>query len=326
MMNRRDFLNSSIAAGLAAASPFAFAQARYPDQPIKWIVPYPPGGGTDNLARALAESMRVPLGQPIVIDNRPGGATNVAAEFVAHAKPDGYTIMSADNALLFFNEHLFKRLPFDPVKDFTYIGAIGKFPLVLVVHPSFPAQNFQQFLAYVKAHPGQVNYASVGLGSPHHLAMELFKNRTGTFITHIPYRGAAPAMQDVMAGQVPVMFMDLASGLGIIKSGKVRPLAVGSPQRAASLPDVPTLDELGVKNVEVFALQGLVGPAGMPAPVVSRLNQELNKALTDPALLKRFADFGLETMRLSPEQFKALARSESARWAPVIRAAHVTLD
>lgn len=324
-MNRRQLL-TTLAAAAALGSPFASAQGQYPDQIIKWIVPYPAGGGTDNLARSLAETMRPALGQQVVIDNRPGAATNIGAEVVARSKPDGYTIMSADNALMFFNEHLFRKLPFSPEKDFTYVGAIGKFPLLLVVHPSFPAQNFKEFLAYVKANPGKASYASVGNGSPHHLAMELFKNRTGTFITHIPYRGAAPAMQDVMGGQVPVMFLDLASGLSHIKAGKVRALAIGSPARSAVVPEVPTLAELGVKNAEVFALQGVLGPAGMPAPVVARLNQELNKALADPAVLKRFGEFGFEPVRVSPEQFKALARAEAQRWAPVIRGANVTLD
>lgn len=325
-MQRRHFLTAAGAAAAGCAPFFAHAQAPYPDQPIKWVVPYPAGGGTDNLARALGEAMRAGLGQPVLIENRPGAATNIGADYVARAKPDGYTVMSADNALLFFNEHLFKKLPFHPEKDFTYIGGIGRFPLMLVVHPSFPAQNFKEFLAYVKANPGKVSYASVGNGSPHHLAMELFKNRTGTFMTHIPYRGAAPAMQDVMGGQVPVMFLDLAAGLSVIKSGKVRALAVGSDMRVAALPDVPTLAEAGVKNAEVYALQGMVGPQGIPAPIVARLNQELNKALSDQAVLKKFTDFGFEPLRMSPEQFKALARSESARWAPVIRAANVTLD
>lgn len=323
-MNRRHAFAAIAAA--AAFSPLAHAQALYPDQAIKWVVPYPAGGGTDNLARALAESMRQHLSQPVVVENRPGAATNIGGEFVARSKPDGHTFMSADNALMFFNENLFKKLPFSPEKDFTYIGAIGRFPLLLVVHPSFPAQNFKEFLAYVKANPGKVSYASVGNGSPHHLAMELFKNRTGTFITHIPYRGAAPAMQDLMGGQIPVMFLDLASGLSIIKSGRVRALAVGSKERAAAMPDVPTLAELGVANAEVFALQGVLGPAGMPTPVVARINQELNKALGDEAVLKKFTDFGFEPLRLTPEQFRTLARSEAGRWAPVIRAANVTLD
>ena len=325
-MTRRNFVLALAATAAAFASPLALAQGQYPDQVIKWVVPYPAGGGTDNLARTLAESMRPGLGQQIVVDNRPGAATNIGAELVSRAKPDGYTIMSADNALMAFNEHLFKRLPFNPDKDFTYMGAIGKFPLALVVHPSFPAQNFKDFLAYVKANPGRVSYASVGNGSPHHLAMEMFKNRTGTFITHIPYRGAAPAMQDVMGGQVPVMFLDLASGLSIIKSGKVKALAIGSQARSPVLPDVPTLAELGVKNAEVFAFQGLLGPAGLPTSVVTRLNQELNKALADPAVVKRFSEFGFEPVRGTPDEFRKLARSEAARWGQVIRANGVSLD
>jgi tripartite-type tricarboxylate transporter receptor subunit TctC len=324
-MKRRHFLASLAAAAAVPTSP-VHAQAQFPDQPIKWIVPYPAGGGTDNLARAIAEGMRPGLGQTIVVDNRPGAATNIGAELVARSRPDGYTIMSADNALMFLNEHLFKKLPFSPEKDFSYIGGIGRFPLVLVVHPAFPAQDFKSLLAYLRASPGKTSYASVGLGSPHHLAMELFKNRTQTFITHIPYRGAAPAMQDVMGGQVPMMFLDLASGLSAVQSGKVKPIAIGSPQRSAVLPDVPTLAELGVKDAEVFAVQGVVGPAGIPAPVVARLNQELNKALAEPSVLNRFTGFGFEPLRISPEQFRAMARSEARRWGPVIRQANVTLD
>ena len=324
-MDRRHFV-ATVLASAACTSPLVQAQTGYPDQPIKWIVPYPAGGGTDNLARTLAEAMRTSLGQPLLIDNRPGAATNIGAETVARAKADGYTIMSADNAVLAFNEHLFKRLPFSPENDFSYIGGIGKFPLALVVHPDFPARDFAQFLAYVKANPGKVNYASVGNGSPHHLAMEMFKHRTGAFITHIPYRGAAPAMQDVMGGQVPAMFLDLASGLSIIRGGKVRALAIGSQQRSAVLPDVPTLKELGVADVDVFAFQGVLGPAGLAPAVVTRLNQELNKALADPAVLGKFTEFGFEPLRLAPAQFKALARSESQRWGTVIKANGISLD
>ena len=226
-MDRRTLLATLASGAAMAASPFARAQ-EYPAQLIKWVVPYPAGGGTDVIARVLAEAMRQTLGQQIVVDNRPGASTNIGADIVAKSKPDGYTILSADNAVLAFNEHLFSKLPFSPEKDFTYIGAIGKFPLALVVHPDFPAKDFKEFLAYVKANPGKVNYASPGNGSPHHLAMEMFKNRTGTFITHIPYRGAAPAMADVMGGQVPCMFLDLASGLPIMQGQKVRVLAIGS--------------------------------------------------------------------------------------------------
>lgn len=325
-MQRRDLLATLASGAALAASPFARAQASYPDQLIKWVVPYPAGGGTDVIARSLAEAMRQTLGQQIVIDNRPGASTNIGADLVAKSKPDGYTIMSADNAVLAFNEHLFGKLPFNPERDFTYIGAIGKFPLALVVNPDFPAKDFKEFLAYVKANPGKVNYASPGNGSPHHLAMELFKNRTGTFITHIPYRGAAPAMADVMGGQVPCMFLDLASGLPIMQGKKVRVLAIGSGARNKLLPDVPTLAEVGVRDAEVFAFQGLLGPAGLPANVVNRLNGDLNKAMSTPAVLKRFADFGMEAMPGSPQQFQQLARAESRRWGPVIKAAGIKLD
>ena len=322
-MDRRTLLTGL--AATAVVAPWARAQ-NYPEQPIKWVVPYPAGGGTDVIARTLAEAMRGALGQPFVIDNRPGASTNIGADLVAKSKPDGYTLMSADNAVLAFNEYLFGKLPFNPEKDFTYIGAIGKFPLALVVHPDFPAKDFKEFLAYVKANPGKVNYASPGNGSPHHLAMEMFKNRTGTFITHIPYRGAAPAMADVMGGQLPCMFLDLASGLSIMQGNKVRVLAIGSAQRSKLLPNVPTLAEVGVRDSEVFAFQGVLGPAGLPPTVVARLNGELNKAFATPAVQKRFADIGMEEMPGAPEQFRALARAESKRWGPVIKATGVKLD
>lgn len=321
-MQRRSFL---AATGLTLAVSGAQAQT-YPDQAVRWIVPYPAGGGTDVLARSVSEAMRPSLGQQILVDNRPGAATNIGGDLVAHAKPDGYTVMSADNAILAFNEHLFTRLPFNPDKDFTYIGAIGRFPLALVVHPDFPARNVGEFVAYAKSNPGKLNYASPGNGSPHHLAMELFKNRTGVFITHIPYRGAAPAMQDVMGGQVPCMFLDLAGGLPAMQSGKVRALAIGASQRASTLPAVPTLAEAGVPDVEVFAFQGLLGPAGLPDAVTARLNSELNKALASAAVQKRALDFGMDVLPGTPAEFRAMARAEALRWGPIIRAAGVKLD
>lgn len=322
-MQRRSWI---AAVTVLFASVAALAQGTYPDQPVKWIVPYPAGGGTDTLARTLAEEMRSALGQPVVVDNRPGAATNIGADAVAKSKPDGYTVMSADNAMMAFNEHLFKKLPYSPAKDFTYIGSIARFPLALVVHPSFPAGTFKQFLDYVRANPGKVNYASVGPGSPHHLAMEMFKYRTGTDMVHVPYKGAAPAVQDVVGGQVPVMFIDLPAGLGFIQSNKLRVLAIGTGKRSAVLPDVPTLAELGVTNADVFAFQGMVGPAGLPAPVVARLNQELNKALNNPAVLRKFTDFGMEPLTTSPDEFRSMARAESERWGPIIKATGIALD
>lgn len=324
-MDRRHFLAAMTA---TAAAPFASqAQAQnWPDQAIRWVVPYPPGGGTDVLARTVAEAMRQSLGQTIVIENKPGASTNIGAQQVATAKPDGYTIMSADNAVLAYNEHLFSKLPFSPEKDFTYVGGISRFPLALVVNPAFEAKTLQEFLAYARANPGKLNYASPGNGSPHHLAMEMFKARTGTFLTHIPYRGAAPAVADVMGGQVPCMFLDLASGLPIIQSGKVRALAIGSAQRMANLPQLPTLAEAGVANSEVFAFQGILAPKSLPGPITQRLNAELNKALASPPVVKRMQDFGMEALPGTPEQFRAMARAEAKRWGEIIQKAGIKLD
>ena len=325
-MQRRTLLSALAAAGATTAAPWATAQSTWPDQPLRWIVPYPAGGGTDVLARTVAEAMRQTLGQQIVVDNRPGASTNVGGQMVATAKPDGYTFMSADNAILAYNEHLFTKLPFNPEKDFTYVGGISRFPLALVVHPAFEAKTVKEFLAYARANPGKLNYASPGNGSPHHLAMEMFKNRTKTFLTHIPYRGAAPALQDVMGGQVPCMFLDLAAGLPVITSGKVRALAIGSAKRVAALPDVPTLAEAGVPDLEVVAFQGILAPAGLPAAITTRLNTDLNKALLNPAVVKRMNDFGMEALPGTPEQFRAMARAESKRWGEIIKAAGVKLD
>ena len=325
-MQRRTLLSALAAAGATTAAPWAAAQSAWPDQPLRWVVPYPAGGGTDVLARTVAEAMRQTLGQQIVVDNRPGASTNVGGQMVATAKPDGYTFMSADNAILAYNEHLFTKLPFNPEKDFTYVGGISRFPLALVVNPALEAKTVKEFLAYARANPGKLNYASPGNGSPHHLAMEMFKNRTKTFLTHIPYRGAAPALQDVMGGQVPCMFLDLAAGLPVITSGKVRALAIGSAKRVAALPDVPTLAEAGVPNTEVFAFQGILAPAGLPAAITARLNGDLNKALLNPAVVKRMNDFGMEALPGTPEQFRAMARAESKRWGEIITSAHIKLD
>jgi len=316
-----------LAAGLAlAAAAHAPAQNAYPAQPLKWIVPYVAGGGTDNLARALADAMQPSFGQPILIDNRPGASTNIGVAAMMQARPDGYTIMQAENAALLFNEHMFEKLPYKPERDFTYIGTIGRFPVALVVHPDFPAKTMAEFVQHVKANPDKVNYASPGNGTPHHMAMELFKQKAGLTITHVPYKGAAPAMTDVMGGQVPTMMLDLASGLPIIKSGKVRVLAIALPQRAGSLPEVPTFAELGLPDVNAYAFHGLIGPAGMPKEVVERLNAELHKAMKSPKVEKLFADFGFEPLPGTPEDFRKLARAESARWGQVIKTAGVKLD
>ena len=262
-MDRRTLLTTLAATAAAGAAPWARAQ-NYPEQLIKWVVPYPAGGGTDVIARTLAEAMRQTLGQQIVIDNRPAPRPTSAPTWSPSPSPTATPSCRPTTRCWPSTSTCSASCPSAPKRTSRYIGAIGKFPLALVVHPDFPAKDFKAFLAYVKANPGKVNYASPGNGSPHHLAMEMFKNRTGTFITHIPYRGAAPAMADVMGGQVPCMFLDLASGLPIMQGNKVRVLAIGSGARSKLLPDVPTLAEVGVPNTEVFAFQGILGPAGLP--------------------------------------------------------------
>lgn len=333
-MDRRQWLAGSAAAAAAgflsrpalAQGTAAASNAVWPRQSIRWLVPYPPGGGTDVLARTVAEAMRPALGQAIVIENKPGAATNIAAQQVASARPDGYTLMSADNAVLAFNEHLFRKLPFDPAKDFSYIGGISRFPLVLVVNPAFQVQTVAQLLERARAQPGSIHCASPGNGSPHHLALELFKQRSGAQLVHVPYKGAAPAVADVMGGQVQCMFLDLAAGLPLMQTGKVRALATGSARRLAALPSVPTLAEAGVSGAEVYAFQGLLGPAGLADAVVQRLNTELNRALASPAVAQRLQDLGMESLAGSPTQFYTLAREEAGRWGAIIQQAGVRLD
>jgi tripartite-type tricarboxylate transporter receptor subunit TctC len=294
--------------------------------PLRWLVPYPAGGGSDVIARAIAEAMQRNFDQPIVIDNRPGGATNIAAELTAAARPDGTTIMSADNASLMFNQFLFSKLAYDPQKSFTYVSGIGRFPMALVVSPNFHAKNLADFVRMAKARPGSIDYSSPGNGSAHHITMEMFKQAAGISLTHIPYRGAAPALQDVMAGQVPSMMLDLAAGLPAIKSGKVRALAIASRARAGALPEVPTMADAGVKGVDGYALQAVIAPAGLSASTLQKLNQALNGAIRDPNVTKRLLDFGADLMVVSPDELRKFVDIERAKWAGVIRHAGVRLD
>lgn len=314
-----------LAACVTLAAWTAQAQS-FPAQPIKWIVPFAAGGGTDNIARTLAEVIQQGLGTPVVIDNRPGAATNVGVAALLHGKADGYTVMQAENGALLFNEFLFAKLPYNPAKDFTYIGGIGRLPVALAVHPSLPVRTLADFVAYAKENSGQAHYASAGVGTPHHMAMELFKQQAGLDLVHVPYKGAAPALQDLVGGQVKVMMVDLASSLQYIRAGKIHVIAIAANRRAQALPDVPTFREGGYKDVDAYAFQGLIGPAGMPADVVAKLNAELNKALAHPKVVALFSNFGFEAMTGTPEEFRAAARDERMRWGRVIKTAGVQLE
>lgn len=331
MTSRRTLIRSLIAigpavAGLAvlAVAPHAGAQS-YPAKPIRWIVPYAAGGGSDFLARTISQDLANRIGQPVVVDNKPGGNTAIGAAETARAAPDGYTVLSADNGTLVFNQALYKSLSYSP-KDLAPVTLLGRFPMILVVGPGSQATNAKDFIAQVKARPDGVNYGSAGAGSPHHLAMELLKVEAGLTMTHAPYRGAAPALADVAAGQIPAMMVDYAAGAGFIKGGKIRALAVANATRLPQLPDVPTFAELGYKNVEAAALVGMVAPAATPPDVIAALNKQVVASVKDPAVNKRMVDFGVEPVGSTPAQYADLLRSETTRWHKLIRDLKISLD
>ncbi len=261
----------------------------------------------------------------MVVDNKPGGNTAIGATETARSAADGYTVLSADNGTLVFNPALYKTLSYQP-KDLAPVTLLGRFPMILVVGPGSTAHTVQEFIAQAKAKPGGINYGSAGAGSPHHLAMELLKVEAGLTMTHAPYRGAAPALSDVAAGQIPAMMVDYAAGAGFIKGGKVRPLAVANATRLSQLPDVPTFAEAGYKNVEAAALVGMVVPAATPPDVIATLNRQVVAALKEPGVSKRLVDFGVEPVGNSPQQYSDLLRSETARWQKLIRDLKITLD
>ena len=306
------------AAGVSAQS--------FPAKPIRWLVPYAAGGGSDFLARTVAQTLSIQVGQPVLVDNKPGGNTALAAAETARAPADGYTVLSADNGTLVFNPALYKSLSSSPTKDLAPVTLMGKFPMILVVGANSGIATAKDFIAKAKAKPGDVSYASAGAGSPHHLAMELLKVEAGLFMVHVPYRGAAPALADVVGGQLPAMMVDLAAGAGFIKGGKVRALAVANPTRLPQLPDVPTFAELGYKNVEAAALVGVVVPSATPPEVVNTLNRQLVAAINEPSVRTRMIDFGVEPVANTPAQYAALLKSETARWHKLIRDLKITLD
>ncbi|MCZ8396964.1 Bug family tripartite tricarboxylate transporter substrate binding protein [Achromobacter ruhlandii] len=311
-------------AALSLAATAASAQS-WPTQPIRWIVPYPAGGGADVVARTVASGIEKPLGQTIVVENRPGAATIIGATAISQADPSGYVIGTADSGTLAYNPTLYAKLAYDPSK-FTYVGGIAKFPLLLAVNVNSPYKTVNDVIQAAKKEPGKLTAASAGAGSPHHLALELFKQRTGANLLHVPYKGAAPAIQDLLGGQVDVMFIDLAAGLPNVKAGKLRVLASATPERVAVLPDAPTMAEQGVPDFTAYAWQGLVAPAGLPEPVVKKLSAELDAALKSPAVSQKMLDMGVIPMPMSAQDFKAYADQERATWAEVIKKANIKLE
>lgn len=298
----------------------------YPAKPIRWVVPYAAGGGSDFLARTIGQGLATRVGKPVLVDNKPGGNTAIGAAETAHAPADGYTVLSADNGTLVFNPALYKTLSYNPGKDFAPVTLMGRFPMILVVGPASSARTVQDFVAQAKASPAGVNYGSAGAGSPHHLAMELLKVEAGLNMTHAPYRGAAPALSDVAAGQIPAMMVDYAAGAAFIKAGKVRPLAVANAVRLPQLPEVPTFAEAGYRKVEAAALVGMVVPAATPPEVVAVLNRQVVAAIKEPGVNQKLVDFGVEPVGNSPAEYADMLRAETARWHKLIRDLKITLD
>ena len=294
----------------------AFAQ-QYPSKPVRFVVPYAAGGATDLIARVIGERLSAHLGQPFVIDNRPGAATLLGAQLVAKAEPDGYTLLMATSTTLAINASLYKSLPYDPVKDFAPISLAIQHPFVLLVDPKLPAHNVKELVALAKSKPGQLAYASGGSGSFPHLAMALFQAMTGIDVIHVPYKGSAPALTDLMGGQVAMIFDNTA--LNYVKSGKIRALAVTTKDRLSVMPDVPTLQEAGVAGYELAAWQGVIAPAGTPRPVVDRLNAEIVKLLHEPDVVKRLTGDGGQIITSTPDQFAAYIKSEIGRFAKIVK-------
>jgi len=308
---------------LAASTHLAVAQDT---KPIEWVVGYAAGGGSDSVARATAEAMSKSLARPVVINNKPGAATNIAADYVARSKDYGSVMLTADFATLAANPFLFSKLSYNAEKDLTPVGMLARFPLVLVVGPQVPAKNFKEFIAWAKAQPGGVNYASAGAGSPHHLATELLREKTGVTMTHVAYRGAAPAMQDILGGQVPFMMVDTASGNQFVLAGKVKAIGVASAKRIATLPDVPTLAEQGLSDFEAYAWQGLAVPSGTPAETVAKLNKALVDALNSTAVQARFQALGVEGLPGTPNDMARYVKDERERWGRLIKANGIRID
>lgn len=303
----------------------AFASA-FPTEPIEWVVPYAAGGGSDVVARVIASEMTKTLGQPIIINNKPGAGTNIGAAYAAKAKADGHVVLTADTATLAANQFLYSKPGYNAEQDFVPVGLIARFPMILVVNPQIPVKDLKEFLAWAKAQPNPVPYGTPGAGSPHHLATELFSDASGLKLLHAPYKGAAPAVQDVIGGQIPFMFVDTASGGSHIRAGKLKAIGVAGLKRVPNFDTIPTLNEQGLKGFEAYAWQGMVAPARTPAAVIEKLSKALVTAINSDAAKVRFQALGLEAIPGSPNEMGAYAKSEREKWGKVIKAKGIKLE
>ena len=321
-MKRRRFL---LALAAATAAPAARAQP-YPSKPITWVVGFPPGGGADGVTRLVSAKVSQDIGQPIVVENRPGASSIIAAQYVAQAPADGYTIFSAEQGALVFNAALYSKLPYDPQRDFTPVCDMIRAPLVLVVNPSFPATDLKSFIAEVKRQPGKLDFGSPGRGLAHHLAMEALKRRAGLDIVDIQYKGIAPVVQDTIAGQIPIAVIDTVVLLPHLRSGKLRAIVAFANKRLSVLPDVPALGELGYQGMDIAPIVGVVAPRNTPPEIVKRLNMEIVRAVRDPEVSGKLTGLGLEIIADTPAQFAKFLQSEASRWLPFIRSLNIKLD
>ncbi len=321
-MKRRTFLKAAGAAAATAALPSALAQT-YPAKSIRMIIPFPPGGATDIVGRVLAQKLGDQLGQSVVVENRPGAGGAIGSEMTAKAAPDGYTIQMATVSTHSIGPALNPKTPYDVKRDFAPVIHLANTPNVLIASPVLPINNLKELIAYAKANPGKLNFSSSGNGTIVHMTGEMFKMETGTFIVHIPYKGTALAIPDLIAGQIAFMFDNLSSALPHIKGGKVKTLGVSQLKRSPLLPDVPTMDEAGLKGFESNTYFGVFAPAGTPVPIVQRLNAEINKALQAPDFRERLAANGAEPAGGTPEQFARVIERETAKYAAVIKRAGI---
>ena len=310
---------------LAVVSAAAAAQA-WPSKPIKWIVPFAPGGTTDILARTVSEKLTPALGVPVVVDNKPGAGGGVGAELVARAAPDGYTIMGGTISTHAINASLYKDLPYDPIKDFVPITMIARVPNMLVVNPGVPAKDVKELIVLLKANPGKYTFASSGNGTSQHLSGELFKTMAGVDMQHIPYKGSPPALQDVVGGQVTMTFDNITTAWPLAKAGKLKALAVTTAERSDIAPDVPTLAESGLPGFEVGSWQGVFAPAGTPPAIVKRLNAEIVKILAMPDVREKLGALGAEIVADSPEHFAVIVKAEVAKWSDVVKKSRARVD
>jgi tripartite-type tricarboxylate transporter receptor subunit TctC len=326
-MQRRYLFSLSTLSALAliAATGSVWAQA-YPNKVVKLQVPFAPGGTTDIVARVISEPLGKALGQSVIVENKAGGGGVVGASETARAAPDGYSLGMATVSTTAANPAINPKIPYNPLTDFTPVVNIAATPNVIAVHPSFPARNYKEFVAELKKNPGKYSFASSGTGGIGHLQMELYKNLSGTFITHIPYRGAGPALNDTVAGQVPVIFDNLPSALPFIQQKRLIAIVVAAPQRLAVLPDVPTFKEVGLEPVNRMAYYGIVGPKGLPKDVVDKINAGVKKSLEDPAVRKRIEDTGSLVVANTPEQFAAQIKAEYEVYKKVVETAKLKLE